>query len=114
MEDHLSSKGLCMVCRERTTSTHAEIGPGQHLYVCDTCLDTAKENFIWICMSCGSVYIRPKKLVLARLRDPGLKRAYAQCEHEQIIQGVDMCIECDPAGVGEYVSTAKCSKNHVH
>lgn len=110
MDDEFTGKSLCSVCREGTTSIHAEVAPGQHIFVCEKCLETAKENFIWVCMGCGSVYIRPKSLVLARLTDLRLKRAYLQCEHEQIIQGIDMCIECEPEGIVEYVAAAKSAK----
>jgi hypothetical protein len=114
MEDYLNSKGLCHVCREGTTTIHAEIAPGQQIFVCEKCLETAKQNFIWICVHCGSVYIRPKSLVIKRLRDPGLKRAYAQCEDLQIIQGIDRCIECGPEEIVEYVAAAKGEKSGGH
>jgi hypothetical protein len=81
--------------------------PGINVYVCEKCLEAAKDNFIWICMSCGKVYLRPKKLVLARLRDEELKRAYMICEDMQIIQGIDMCISCDPEGVFNYMESQK-------
>jgi hypothetical protein len=75
--------------------------------------ETAK-NFIWICMQCGSVYIRPKSLVLKRLTDPGLRRAYLQCEDLQIIQGISQCIECDAEGVAEFVAGAESAKYGGH
>ncbi len=111
MEDYLSSKAICQVCREKLTTIHAEGAPGIHVHVCQDCLETAKQNFIWICMHCGNVYIRPKSLVLKRLTDPALKRAYLECEDLQIIQGIDMCIECDAEGVTEFVAAAKSDKN---
>jgi len=114
MEDYLNSKELCSVCREEETTIHAEVAPGQRLYVCEKCLETAKQNFIWVCMSCGSVYIRPKSLVLKRLTDPALQRAYAQCEDQQIIQGIDRCIECDAEGIVQHVAEAKYAKNAGH
>jgi hypothetical protein len=114
MEDFLNSKGLCSVCREGMTTINAEVAPGQHVFVCEKCLETAKQNFIWICMHCGSAYIRPKSLVLKRLIDPELKRAYLQCADLQIIQGIDRCIECDPEGIVEFVAAAKSAKNGVY
>jgi hypothetical protein len=114
MDDYLDSKGLCLVCREEMTTIHAEIVPGQHIFVCEKCLETAKQNFIWICMHCGSTYIRPKSLVLKRLCDPGLKRAYAQCEDIQIIQGIDRCIECSPEEILEFAAAAKAEKSSGH
>jgi hypothetical protein len=78
--------------------------PGVKIYVCENCLDTAKYNFIWICMNCGKVYIRPKELVIKRIKDFELKRAYLLCANMQIIQGIDMCIECDPEGIINYMN----------
>jgi hypothetical protein len=81
--------------------------PGVKIYVCNTCLEAAKHNFIWLCMSCGQVYFRPKKLVIERLKDFELKRAYMICEDMQIIQGIDMCIQCDPEGIMNYMESQK-------
>ena len=110
MEDRGGNRQLCSICREAITEIHAEIGGGQVLSVCEKCLESAKENFIWICMHCGNVYIRPKALVLKRLRDPELLRAYKACESLQIIQGIDVCVECGPETVLEYVAAAKAEK----
>ncbi len=114
MEDYINSNEMCIVCRREKTTIHAEVAPGQHVYVCEKCLETAKQNFIWICMSCGNVYIRPKSLVLKRLTDPALKLAYLQYKDQQIIQGIDRCIECDAAGVVQYVAETKYAKNAGH
>jgi hypothetical protein len=114
MDDYLNSKGLCHICREELTTINAELAPGQHIFVCKTCLESAKQNFIWICVHCGNVFIRPKSLVLRRLKDPELKRALTLCEDEQIIQGIDSCIECSPEEIGEFVATAKAEKNGGH
>jgi hypothetical protein len=81
--------------------------PGVKVYVCDNCLEAAKYNFIWICMSCGAVYIRNKKLVIERITDNELKRAYLLTRDMQIIQGIDMCIKCDPEGVFHYMNNRK-------
>jgi hypothetical protein len=81
--------------------------PGVKIFVCENCLEAAKYNFIWICMNCGKVYVRPKALVLSRINDPELKRAYLLCEDMQIIQGLDMCIECDPQGIVNYMKIVK-------
>ena len=110
MEDLFSGKALCTVCREEMTTINADVGGGKKVFVCEKCLETAKENFIWICMQCGSVFIRPKSLVLKRLGGE-LKRAYAACGNEQIIQGIDMCVECSPEGIIEFVAAAKGGKN---
>jgi hypothetical protein len=111
MEDYLNYKGLCEVCHKERTTIHAEITPGRQLFVCETCLESAKQNFIWICVHCGNVFIRPKALVLRRLKDPVLKRAYAACESQQIIQGIDRCIECAPDEVMEFVAAGKMEKD---
>jgi hypothetical protein len=97
----------CNVCKREYTTIHAEVMPGIKIYVCDTCLEAAKNNFIWICMNCGRSYIRPKKLVLERITDYELKRAFLECEDLQIIQGIDMCIECDPEGIFNYMEIQK-------
>lgn len=97
----------CTICKHEYTSIHTEVTPGVNIYVCSDCLEAAKHNFIWICMGCGQVYLRPKKLVLERLQDEDLKRAYSLCEDMQIIQGIEMCIACDPEGIREYMQTHK-------
>lgn len=97
----------CSICKQEYTSISTEVQPGVVIYVCDNCLENAKHNFIWICMSCGKVHMRPKKLVIERIADFELKRAYLICEDMQIIQGIDMCIECDPEGIMNYMETHK-------
>jgi len=51
--------------------------------------------------------MRPKKLVLGRLKDEELKRAYMICEGMQIIQGIDICVSCDPEGIFNYMESQK-------
>ena len=97
----------CNICKHEYTSTRSEVSCGIFIYVCDSCLDAAKYNFIWVCMNCNSVYLRPKKLVIERTLDPNLKRAYIMCEDIQIIQGIDMCIGCDPEGITNYMNTVR-------
>jgi len=46
--------------------------------------------------------------VINSLRDQGLKKAYMLCEGMQIIQGVDICISCDPQGILEYWQMGFC------
>jgi hypothetical protein len=106
MSTELHSKGLCSVCHEATTTVHAEVAPGTAVFICEKCLESAKQNFIWICLGCANVYIRPKALVLARLKDPELRKAYHACADLQIIQGIDRCIECDPEAIAECVAAA--------
>jgi hypothetical protein len=114
MEEYLSKKKLCHLCKSSSTTIHAEILPGEHIFVCEQRLETAKQNFIWICMSCGNVYIRPKSLVLSRLKDPKLRSAYEQCRGMQIIQGLDRCIECDAEGIKEFVAAEHTAKHGGH
>ena len=99
----------CNVCKHEHTSNHVEAMPGIKIFVCDDCLEAAKHNFIFICMNCGKVYLRPKKFVIDRLNTPDLRKAYQRCEDMQLIQGLDMCIECDPDGVMEYMNDRKMS-----
>ena len=102
----------CCVCKEEYTSVNVEVTPGVFIYVCSYCIEKAKENFIWVCTSCGKHFIRPKGLVISRTNDPELKRAYMLCKDEQMIQGIDMCIECNPEGIVEFMESkriaAKC------
>ena len=97
----------CTICKKEYTSIHTEIAPGVSIYVCNDCLEAAKHNFIWICTGCGKVYMRSKKLVIERLNNFELKQAYMQCEDMQIIQGIDMCISCDPEGIFNYMEVQK-------
>jgi hypothetical protein len=55
--------------------------------------------------------MRPKKMLIEKISNFELKQAYILCEDMQIIQGIDMCIECDPEGVLNYMevqTTAEC------
>jgi len=97
----------CTICKKEYTTIHTEISPGENIYVCNTCLDAAKHNFIFICLSCGQVYLRPKKQMIERIKDVELKKAYMICEDLQLIQGIDICLQCDPAGIVEHVNAQK-------
>ncbi len=99
MFDLFNKIDQCIVCRHEYTSTHVEALPGLSIHVCEACLESAKYNFIWICLNCGKVYMRPKALMMRRAKTPALEQAYALCAHRQIIQGIDICIECDPQGI---------------
>ena len=110
MFDLADRTALCNVCKREYTAIHAEAMPGVELYVCEHCLEAAKHNFIWICMGCGKVYMRPKTQVIKNLDDLELKHAYEVCKDMQLIQGIDMCIACDPDGVVEYVTAARLEK----
>ena len=98
---------LCSICKEQYTSTYVEAMPGMNVYVCSSCLEAAKYNFIWICLNCEKVYIRPKSLVLKRIGNFEMKKAYMICTDTQIIQGIDICIQCDPQGILHYMNTVR-------
>lgn len=89
----------CSICRHEYTSAHIEARPGLKIYVCENCIEAAEYNFIWICLNCGKVYIRPKALMIKRINNYGLY------EDMQVIQGIDMCIECDPEGIINFMNT---------
>ncbi len=109
MVDINNKQEKCSLCRQEYTSINTEVTPGVKIYVCENCLESAKHNFIWICMNCGKVHIRPKKSVIERTNNFELKRAYMLCQDMQIIQGIDICIECDPEGILNYMNIQKMS-----
>ncbi len=82
---------------------HVEYKPGVLVYVCPACMEKSRDNFVWLCLNCGKSYFRPKKLVLGRLQHSGLGNASLLGEGIQLIQGIEICIECDPQGILEYV-----------
>ncbi len=96
--------GQCNICKKEYTSMHVEYKPGTIVYVCPSCLEKTKNNFIWLCMGCGKSYFKPKKLVIDKLENSGLENASLLCEGMQLIMGIDMCIECNPKGILEYVN----------
>lgn len=100
-----NAPGKCNICKKEYTSVHVEVMPGITVYVCSRCLEKAKDNFIWLCINCGKSYVRPKKLVISKVKDQELKKAYILCEGMLIIQGIDMCIACNPEKILEYIET---------
>ncbi len=84
---------------------HVEVKPGVLVYACSSCLEKAKDSFIWVCVNCGKTYFRTKDLVLNRLHDYGLENATVLCDGAQLIMGIDICIDCDPQGILEYVQS---------
>ncbi|MEN8263831.1 MAG: hypothetical protein ABFR82_10235 [Nitrospirota bacterium] len=97
------SLGQCNICKKEYTTTHVEAKPGVQIYVCPNCLEKSKDNFIWVCTNCGKSHSRPKKMILNRLAHSGLENANLLSEGVPLIQGIDICIECDPEGILEYV-----------
>lgn len=114
MKDNSGGKGLCMVCKEVFTAINTEVEGGMRIFVCEKCLETTKQNFIWICMGCDNVYVRPKTIVLKRLNDSRLRKGYHACENLQIIQGIDRCIECDPQAIMKAVTAARSEEGKGH
>lgn len=101
----MDSVGKCNICNEIYTESHVEIMQGTTVYVCSSCIEQAEDSFIWLCMTCGKTFIKPKDLVINRIKDHELKRAYMLCEDMQIIQGIDECFACDPDRMLEYMET---------
>ncbi len=95
--------GKCNICGDVYTSILIETFNNSEVFVCSECIEKAKDHFIWLCLSCGKVFIRPKKLVINRIKDRELKRAYMLCEDSQIIHGIDACIACSPELIVEYM-----------
>jgi hypothetical protein len=95
----------CHLCRNEYTSMHVEVKPGVLVYACSSCLEKAKDSFIWVCVNCGKAYFRPKEQVLDRLEGYGLENATLLCNGTQLIMGIEICIDCDPQGILEYVQS---------
>jgi len=93
----------CNICKDEYTATSVEIEPEVAVFVCDDCIDRAKDSFIWLCITCGKSYIKPKHLVINKVKDHELKKAYMLCQDLQIIQGIDTCIACNPERIIEYM-----------
>jgi hypothetical protein len=92
---------MCNVCKREYTSFHFEARPGLKVFVCADCLDSAKSNFIWICLNCGNSYHRAKEVVMGRIYDYGIKEASFLYEN-QIIHGIEACVHCNPELILEY------------
>ncbi len=97
------SVGKCDICKDVYTENYVVVEDTIMVYVCANCADKAKDSFIWLCMSCGKSYIQPKQLVISRVKDLELKKAYMLCEDVQVIQGIDNCISCNPERILAYM-----------
>jgi len=86
----------CFICKREYKTIHLESASGWKIHVCASCVEATKYNFIWMCLNCGKIYIRPKSLVIKNINDYELRKEYIHCADMQIIQGIDMCMECDP------------------
>jgi hypothetical protein len=104
MNNELKKCNLCPKGKENHTSINTEVQPGEFIHVCSDCLEKTKDNFIFLCMDCGTVHIRNKILMINRIKDLDLKKAYMLCQDKQIIQGIDMCVSCNPEGIVDYMN----------
>jgi len=94
--------GQCSICKDRYTMQYVEAAPDEYLFVCSECIEKAKDNFIWVCLICGKTFIKPKDLVINKIKDLELKKAYMLCEEMLIIQGIEGCIACSPERILDY------------
>jgi hypothetical protein len=113
MFDLFNKIDQCIVCRHEYTSTHVEALPGLTIHVCEDCIESAKHNFIWICLNCGRVYLRSKALMVKRAKNPALEQVFTLFEHRPLIQGIDICIECDPQGILAFMKPASMASEPV-
>lgn len=87
---------LCSICKREYAVLEASTVTGADICVCEGCLETkAKTNFVWICLCCRRVYLRPKSLVIAAC-DEELREAYRGYLDTNLIQGLESCLACDP------------------
>jgi hypothetical protein len=93
----------CHICRKEYTSMHIEARPGVPVYVCSFCMENAKDNFIFICLNCGYSFSRPKATIVNRLQNTNFEKASMLFIGVQLIQGIDICMTCDPQGIVDYV-----------
>ncbi len=96
----------CNFCKVEYTSFHFEASPGVKVYICEDCLNSAKTNFICICLNCGKSYQSPKEAVLDRLYDYGIREASFLYEN-LIIQGIGACINCNPELILGYLEKGR-------
>lgn len=101
------SMNQCHICRKEYTSMHVEVKPGIIIFACSSCLEKAKEHFIWVCIHCGKSYFRSKEQVIGRLKGYGMEHAALLCNGAQLILGIDMCIACNPEGIVRYVQSTE-------
>ena len=97
--------GQCDICRKEQTSTYVELKPGMLIRVCSECMEKTRDNFIWLCTGCGTAYFRPREMVIERLENSGAENSAMMCEDIQLIQTIDMCLECDPQGIMDWMNS---------
>ena len=87
---------ICGFCGGGYTSVRVEVIGGVEVYACDSCLErAANTNFIWLCLQCRRVYLKPKKLVVEESGDMELRAWYLRCMNDQVVQGIDRCVACE-------------------
>jgi len=111
MLSHEHRTDFCQICKQEQTSIYAEPVRDFKVFVCENCLEAAKYNFVFICLSCGEVFIREKNLFLEKINIPQLFEAYMDCKDLQIIQGLDKCIKCDTERLSKYLYNKKIAGN---
>jgi hypothetical protein len=89
----------CTICKNEYTSTYFNAIPWFKIYVCKNCMEAAKENFTWVCLNCGSIYSRPKKMIIDRMIGWQVKDILQLSGDIQLFQGIFMCIRCNPDGI---------------
>lgn len=99
--------GHCSICKEEYTSTFFEASPGVKIYACENCLEAARYNFIWICLNCGKIYIKPKMFLMKNTGDSELKKIHAMLEDSAVIQGISMCLACNPDDILYFLEPEK-------
>lgn len=92
----LDGSRICGLCGGGYTSIHVEVIGGIEVYTCESCLEkAARSNFIWLCLQCRRVFLKPKKLVIEQAGDMELRAYDLRYMNEQVIQGVDRCASCE-------------------
>lgn len=92
---------------------HIEYKPGTIIYVCPNCMKKTRDNFVWLCMNCGKSYFRPKEAMMRRLEAGGMGNASSLRDNVQLIMGIEMCVECNPQGIVDYVNKEESAKKYA-
>lgn len=91
-----SGARICGLCGTGFASIHAEVIGGTEIFACEECLEkAARHNFIWLCLQCRKVYLKPKKLVIEQIGDMELRAWYLRCMNDRLVQGIDRCAVCE-------------------
>lgn len=86
---------MCSICKEDHVILDSTRPTDGNVCICERCFETvAKDNVVWICLSCRQVYLESKKLLLERESDPDIRRCYRNMLSECVIQGLETCLNC--------------------